>query len=174
MLPLFLMGCYQHEIETFQEMCEYTNKEYVSPPLAINVSISINDEAVMDDYVNYLNKSHMEEVNNRIEKMAWREGRDLHLVNFSSLLIVEPETIISEWKEGINLAKQYKQKDSAGRCLYGTLTRMFDSLHIHSMEDEDGWGNWKDEVTIIPTDREAKLGMTYKEVVEFYSQSKSG
>ena len=43
-------------------------------------------------------------------------------------------------------------------CLYGTLTSVFDSLHIHTF-DMDALGNvLKDNVTAIETERKKRLG----------------
>jgi hypothetical protein len=161
-LAMLVVGCAQHKVDTFPEWCEQITgvnleKKY-RPFWAVIFSVSFDGDAIRDDYTAFLNKSHLEKVQNRAPRMAWREGTELHLVNLSSLLVIEPEKIIEEWRKGIELAKEYKHTDQAGICLYGTLTSLFDSLHIHSMESNVLGVKWKDNVTVIPTDREKRLG----------------
>ena len=157
-----IFGCAEHRVDTFQEWCEQISGEDLDekyrPFWAVIFSVSFDGDAIRDDYTEFLNKLHLEKVGNRAPKMAWREGTELHLVNFSSLLVIEPEKIIEEWRRGIELSKQYKHTDPASKCLYGTLTSLFDSLHIHSMKSDTFGKNWTEEVTAIPTDREQRLG----------------
>ena len=161
---LFLLatGCAEHQIDTFQEWCEQITgvdlQEKHTPFWAITVAISYNGDAIRDDYTDFLNKTHLEKVQNRMSRMAWREGTNLHLVNVSSLLVIEPEEIIEGWRKGIGLAKEFKHTDQADICLYGTLTSMFDSLYIHSMKADALGVDWTDTVTTISTDREKRLG----------------
>jgi hypothetical protein len=90
--------------------------------------------------------------------MAWREGTQLHLVNLSSFFEINPEKVITEWRQGIELDNEHKNTDPAIICLYGTINSMFDSLHIHSMESDALGKKWMDKVTVIKTDREKRLG----------------
>ncbi len=158
-----IFGCAEHKVDTFQEWCEQISgvvdlDEKYRPFWAVIFGVSFDGDAIRDDYTDFLNKLHLEKVNNRAPKMAWKEGTELHLVNLSSLMVVEPERIIEEWRNGIELSKQYKHTDPNSKCLYGALTSLFDSFHIHSMES-DGFGkNWTEKVTVIPTDREKRLG----------------
>lgn len=157
-----ILGCAEHKVDTFQEWCEQISGEDLDekyrPFWALIFGVSFDGDAIRDDYTEFLNKVHLEKVNNRAPKMAWREGVELHLVNLSSLMVVEPEKIIEEWRNGIELSKQYKHTDPESKCLYGTLTSLFDSLHIHSMQSDVFGKNWTDKVTVIPTDREKRLG----------------
>lgn len=161
-IALLFVGCADHKVDTFQEWCEQISGEDLDekyrPFWAVIFSVSFDGDAIRDDYTESLNKLQLEKVENRAPKMAWREGTELHLVNLSSLLVIEPEKIIEEWKRGIGLSNQYKHTDPAKKCLYGTLTSLFDSLHIHSMKSDAFGKNWTDKVTIIPTDREKRLG----------------
>lgn len=161
-LALTLTGCSEHVVDTFPEWCEQITgmdlqKKY-APFWSVLFSVSFDGEAIRDDYVKFLNDSHMEKVQNRAPRMAWREGTELHLMNLSSLLVIEPEKVISEWRKGIETAKRYEHEDSADTCLYGTLTSMFDSLYIHSMECDTLGRNCTDEVTVIQTERKERLG----------------
>ena len=72
--------------------------------------------------------------------------------------MIEPEKIIGEWRKGIEIAKRYEHDTDADACLYGTLTSMFDSFHIHSMESDALGRKWTDEVTVIPTGRKERVG----------------
>ena len=72
--------------------------------------------------------------------------------------MIEPEKVIEEWRQGIELDKERKHTDPVNICLYGTITSLFDSLHIHSMESDALGRNWTDKVTVIHTDREKRLG----------------
>jgi hypothetical protein len=159
---LFCSGCAEHKVDTFQEWCEQISgvdlDEKYRPFWAVIFGVSFNGDTIRDDYAEFLNKLHLEKVGNRAPKMAWRKGTELHLVNLSSLLVVEPKTIIEEWGKGIELSKEYKHTDPTAECLYGTLTSLFDSLHIHSMQSDTFGKKWTEEVTVILTDREQLLG----------------
>jgi hypothetical protein len=162
LLPVFLLGCSEHRVDTFPEWCEQIagvdlQKQH-APFWAVIFSVSFDGDAIRDDFTAFLNKTHLEKVQNRAPKMAWREGTELHLVNLSSLLMIEPEKIIDEWKRGIELAKEHKHSHPADICLYGTVTSMFDSLHIHSMESDALGVKWTDNITVIPTLRSKRLG----------------
>jgi hypothetical protein len=161
-LVIFLAGCSEHKVDTFPEWCEQISgvdlEEKYAPFWAVIFSVRFDSDAIRDDFTRFLNESHMEKVQGRAPRMAWRKGADLHLVNLSSLLVVQPEKIISEWRKGIDAAKRYKTADVTDRCLYGTVASMFDSLTIHSMESDSLGRNWTDKVTVIPTERRKRLG----------------
>jgi hypothetical protein len=154
-------GCYNYEVDTFEKYCERImlisegrdQLDQHAPFWAVLRSISFHPDKIRDDYVAVLNKSHLDKVNDRAPRMAWREGDNLHLVNLSSLLVINPEKIIGEWRKGIELAKIHGHKDPIDKCLYETVVDYFDSMTIHSMES-DGLGiKWTEEVTTIHTDR---------------------
>lgn len=157
-----IFGCAEHKVDTVEEWCEQisgVNLEAKYRPFwAVIFSVSFDADSIRDEYTEMLNKLHLEKVENRAPKMAWREGTDLHLVNLSSLLVAEPEKIIDEWRKGIELSKQFKDQDPVNKCLYGTLTSLFDNLHIHTMESDVFGKNWTEKITVIPTDREKILG----------------
>ena len=157
-----LTACSEHVVDTFPEWCEQITgvdlEEKYLPFWAVLFSVSFDGDAIRADYVKFLNNSHMEKVQNRAPRMAWREGTELHLVNLSSLLMIEPEKIIGEWRKGIETAKRYEHDNDADTCLYGTLTSMFDSFHIHSLESDALGRKWTDETTVIPTERKERLG----------------
>jgi hypothetical protein len=44
------------------------------------------------------------------------------------------------------------------RRLRRQLISLFDSIHIHTMESDPLGRKWTDEVTVIPTGREERLG----------------
>ena len=161
-IVMLVMGCAEHKVDTFPEWCEQTagvnlEKKY-RPFWAMFFSVSFNGDAIRDDFTAFLNKTHLEKVQNRPQKMAWREGTQLHLVNLSSFLVIKPEKVIEEWKQGIERDNEHKDTDPANICLYGTITSLFDSLHIHSMESDALGRKWTDKVTVIKTDRERRLG----------------
>lgn len=161
-LFMLVVGCAQHKVDTLPEWCEQitgVNLETKYRPFwSVIFSVSFDGDAIRDDFTAFLNKAHLEKVQNRTPKMAWREGTQLHLVNLSSLLLIEPEKVIEEWRQGIERAKEHKDTDPANICLYGTITSLFDSLHIHSMESDAFGRNWADKVTVMQTDREKRLG----------------
>lgn len=162
LVAFLIVGCAEHRVDTFQEWCEQIGGEDLDkkyrPFWAVIFGVSFDGDAIRDDYTDSLNKLHLEKVANRAPKMAWREGTELHLVNLASLMVIEPEKIIEEWRNGIELSKQYKHTDPASKCLYGTLTSLFDSLHIHTMEPDALGKNWTEKITVIETDRESRLG----------------
>ena len=162
LLIILVAGCSDHKVDTFPEWCEQIKgidlERKYRPFWAIIFSVSFNGDAIRDDYVSFLNKAYLKKVQDRAPKMVWREGTALHLLNLSILLVIDPEVFIDEWKKGIDLFKEFKHTNPTDICLYGTLTSLFDSLHIHSMEPDALGIMWKDTVTVIQTDREKKLG----------------
>jgi hypothetical protein len=155
-------GCSEHRVDTFPEWCEQITgvdlEEKYAPLWAVLFSVSFDGDAIRDDFVKFLNDSHMEKIQNRAPRMAWREGTELHLVNLSSFLVIEPEKVIGEWRNGVEKAMRYEHDNTADTCLYGTVASLFDNLRIHSMESDALGRNWTDEVTVIPTERKERLG----------------
>ncbi|MBX9630525.1 MAG: hypothetical protein K2X67_08390 [Burkholderiales bacterium] len=161
-LVTVLTGCSEHKVDTFPEWCEQIagvdiQKKY-APFWAVFPGVSFHGDAIRDSYTDFLDKSHLEKVQNRVPKMAWREGAQLHLINLSSFFDTEPNRVIAEWRKGIELDIADQLKDPSDVCLYRTLTSMFDSLHIHSMEADALGQRWTDAVTVIPTERQKRLG----------------
>jgi hypothetical protein len=159
---VFIAGCAEHKVDTFAEWCEQITgvdlqKKY-TPFWAVSLGVSFDGEAIRDSYAEFLNKSHLHAVQNRTPRMAWREGTALHLINISSFLEVEAKQTIDEWRNGIDADKAGKLRKQPERCIFGTLTSMFDSLHIHSMTSDSIGSNWTDSVTVVRTDREKRLG----------------
>jgi hypothetical protein len=162
---LMLTACYNYDVDTFEKHCEgialrdkgKDQLEVHTPFWAVIPSISFHSDAIRDDFVAFMNKSHLEKVQNRTEKMAWREGYEFHLVNLSSLLTIGPEEIIDSWKTNIQKANDNALKDPAEKCLFGTVADFFDVMKIHSMESDALMIKWTDKVTEIPTDRQARF-----------------
>ncbi len=162
LVATLLNGCANHRVDTVPEWCEQiTNvnlQEKYQPFWAVIFSVSIEADAIRDHYVAFLNDTYMEKVQKRSPRMAWREGTQLHLINLSTLLVLDPSEFIAEWRKGIEADNANAIKDRGGRCLYGTLTSLFDSLHIHSIELDALGREEKDEITVLSTEREARLG----------------
>jgi hypothetical protein len=168
-LSIICVGCeHQNTVETVAQDCEVIQGNYEHPFWAVLTSTYWDEEALRDSYAETFNNLYLEKVENRADVMVWREGEILHMINLSSLFMIEPEEIISEWSEKLELAKRYMLDDEYERCIYGTLTRVFNELHIHS---EEYLFNKviSSDITILYTDREATQGMSYKEIVEYYS-----
>lgn len=163
---LFLVGCSEYKLDTFAKWCEYINDEKSvekhQPFWAVFPGVSFHHDAIRDDFTKFLNDTHMEKVKNsanvnRSPRMAWREGTKLHLINLSSYFEVDAEKIIAEWRRGIEKAKTNTLEDKADKCLYETISNLFDSVHIHSMTADIFGKNWTDHVTVIDTDRKARF-----------------
>lgn len=157
-----LISCSTHEVDNVQKWCEQISGEDLAdkyqPFWAILFAVKFNGEAIRDDYVRILNTSYLEKVEGRTKRMAWREGTEFHVINLSSFFEVNPEVFIEQWRTGVEMSKQFKYADQMARCQFGTLTSAFDSLHIHSMTYDPPNKKWTDNVTVIPTDRNAILG----------------
>jgi len=162
---LLLTGCYNYDVDTLEKHCERLlllekgrdQLEVHTPFWAVFPSISFHPNAIRDDFVAVINKTHLEKVENRIDKMAWRDGYEFHLVNLSSLMVVKPEEVIEQWKMNIEKANNHALKDPAEKCLYQTVADYFDVMKIHSMESDVLGIKWTDHVTDIPTDRQARF-----------------
>ena len=158
---VLVAGCSTHEVDTFPEWCERITgvdlyKKY-APWWSIIPAVKFNGEAIRDDFVSFLNNAYMEKANGRIEKMVWREGTNLHIVNMSSLFVIEPEKMINEYRQKVQAYWDSKTKDKADICLFGTIATMFDTITIHSIEADIFGKNWKDTPTVIDTLRQEKL-----------------
>jgi len=157
-----LVSCYTHKVDTVPKWCEQIagvdlEKKH-GPWWAAIFAVSFDGDAIRDDYATFLNSQYMEKVQSRAPRLVWREGTALHMVNLSSLLLIEPEKFIAEWREGIKKAKTYAHTDRGSECVFGTLTSLFDNLHIYSLTI-DGLGVvQEDSVTTIQMEREARLG----------------
>jgi hypothetical protein len=163
---LFLVGCSEYKLDTFAKWCERIidekSDEKHQPFWAVFPGVSFHHDAVRDDFVNFLNNTYMEKVKNsakvdRSPRMAWREGTNLHLVDPSSYFGADPEKLIVEWRRGIERANTNKLEDKADKCLYETITGLFDSMHIHSRTGDIFGKDWTDDVTVIDTDRKARF-----------------
>ena len=102
MVTTLLVGCYQFKIDTVPMWCDQlagTNlEEKYRPFWAVFVGTSIDADAIRDDFVTLMNKAHMQKVENRSPRMAWREGEVFHLINLSTLMVVEPNEVIEQWR----------------------------------------------------------------------------
>lgn len=147
-------GCYTHKIDTFEKWCEKATgvniERKYSPFWAVFFGVSLNDDATRDDFVRFLNATYMEKVEHRAPRMVWREGTDLHVVNLSSLMVIEPEKIISAWTRGIEASIKGSHKDPADICLYGVVVTFFETMTIHSMTTDALGVRWNDNITVIP------------------------
>jgi hypothetical protein len=156
-----LAGCYNHKINTVETWCEQINGDDISakyqPFWAPFFSIGFDRDAIRDDFVKHLNDAYMEKVKRRIDRMVWREGMVLHIVNLSSLFVVKPSDFISEWRNGIAKAQSLKPMDRVDTCVWETVFDLFDSVQIHSMVTDPISVNWGDLVTAIPTNRKTIL-----------------
>src|SRR5690606_26982318 len=88
LLVLILSGCSEHRVDSFTKWCEHLagvdlHKKY-APSWSVFPSVSYHGDAIRDSYVDFLNKTHLEKIENRAPKMAWREGAQLHLIILSS------------------------------------------------------------------------------------------
>jgi len=152
-----LVGCYQFKIDTVPMWCDQlagTNLEGKYRPFwAVFVGTSIDAEAIRDDFVAMINEAQMQKVEHRMPRMAWREGTAFHLINLSTLMVIEPGEVIGGWRDGIEKAKSYSHTDKADACLYGTVVSLFDSMNIHSIEIDVLGRNKGDQITTIETER---------------------
>jgi len=150
---LLLGGCYHLEIDSVPKWCDHIEEvdleEKYSSFWALFTPVSFHEDKVRDDFVAIMNETHMEKVENRSPRMAWREETAFHLINLSSLLVIEPEKIIEEWQNGIEKAKTHSHDDNARACIYGVVTALFDSMHIHSIEVDFVGKQKTDHITII-------------------------
>ena len=153
---LLLAGCSEIKVDTFQKWCELISGEDLKDKYAkfwvIKSSVSIDKERIKDDFILFLNKSLFNKVQYRVHQMAWIKDNELHIVNLSSLLKIEPEIMIEKWQNGIKLALQKKHTDFVDICIYETVTRLFDILYIHTMKFDNKGRVIEDVVTPIHPD----------------------
>ena len=148
-----LTGCTFHDIDTFPKWCEQIKGVDLQQKYSQGVlfSVSVNEEAVREDFVKFLNALYVQKVPNRTLRMVWREGKTLHVVNLSNVRVRDREKIINEFKKGISLYNQNQFIDKGGPCLYGTIVSLFDNLTIHSMVTDPRGVQWIDTPTVLST-----------------------
>jgi hypothetical protein len=160
MATTLLVGCYQLKIDTVPKWCDQiggTNlKEKYLPFWAVFFAVSFHEDAIRDDFVAMMNEAHMQKVEHRSPRMAWREGLVFHLINLSTLMVIEPGEIVEKWRDGIEKAKTHSHTEEADACLYGTVVSLFDSMKIHSIEIDVLGQDKGDQVTTIETERAAR------------------
>ena len=165
---LLFNSCYTHKIDTAQEWCEQIsgvdlNDKY-NPPWSLFFGVHISEESIRDDYAKILNDLYMKQVQHRIEKidrMVWREGKNLHMTNLSSFfIVVEPSSMVNEIKEGIEDSCNFKIEDKARKCLYGTMVTLFDKVIIHH------YSNVSDELWVRKGDDFRKNKKDYPAILE--------
>jgi len=167
MAILLSLGCSFHEVTTAEEWCQQITGvdliEKNAPFWAILPGISFKGDAIRDGVVATLNRAFQEKMDeekmeNQSVRMVWREGNDLHLWNLATFFEVEPDEIINEWRAGIDLSKAFKDPDDQHRCVYGTITSLFDNVIIHTgVWDQYGFELVRDDVTTIATERRERL-----------------
>ena len=150
---LLVVGCSELKVDTFQKWCELISGEDLKGKYAkfwvLKSSVSIDKERVRDDFIVFLNRSMLKKVQYKVHQMAWKKDNELHIVNLSGLLEIEPEVMIDKWQNGIKLALQKKHTDFADICIYGTVIRLFEILYIHTMKFDDTGSVIDDVVTPI-------------------------
>jgi hypothetical protein len=160
---VFLASCSNYEVNTTERWCEHLLSEgnlaeKHAPFWAVFPSVSFDGNAIRDDFVHFLNEALMQKVQGRIDRMVWREGSDLHVENLSSLMEIDQEEVIAEWRKGIQRDNAGQLTDSADQCLYGTVTSMFDSVTIHSKHwDSMGFNVVSEDKTVLDTDRKKRI-----------------
>jgi hypothetical protein len=150
---LLLVGCSEIEVDTFQKWCELISGEDLKAKYAefwvIKSSVVIDKDKIRDDFTIFLNRSMLKKVRYKVHQMAWSKDNELHLVNLSSLQNMEPDIMIDKWRNGLKLAIQKKHTDFADICIYESVTRLFDTLYIHTREFDSEGNVIKDVVTPI-------------------------
>jgi hypothetical protein len=160
-----LAGCAEHHVDTFQEWCELISEEKPftkdAPFWIVKTSVSIDEEKIRNDFTFFINRTLLKKVKNQVPRMAWRKDSELHLVNLAGLLDIKPEIMIEKWRQGIEMALENKQTDSTNICLYVTVIRLFESLHIHTRKADQIGIELADDVTIISTTRSGSGTLSY-------------
>ena len=90
--------------------------------------------------------------------LEWRGAKDENFIwsIYPVFLSIDPNKVIEGWKVNIEKAKNNLHKDMADKCLFDTAANYFDSIKIHSMKSDALGVKWKDEVTLISTDRQSR------------------
>lgn len=155
-----ILGCSHYEVTTLEDWCDQIAgvdliKKH-EPFWSVLPAISFYGDAIRDSYTALMDSLGLAKVEHRADRMAWREGTVLHMENLSTLMEVDPDTIISEWREGIERAQSGESLDYGDRCVFGGLISLFDTLYIHSGEwDAMGLTQVADHITALDTKRRA-------------------
>lgn len=158
-----LLSCSNYEVNTTERWCEHllydgNIAEKYAPFWAVFPGVSFDGEAIRDDFVRFLDDAYMQKVEGRIDRMVWREGNDLHIENFSLLMEVDEEEAINSWRSGIQKHNAFKLSDPADKCLFGTVTGIFDSVIIHSKKwDGLGLKIVSEEKAVIETELRKRI-----------------
>lgn len=162
LICMLVLGCTQHRIDTVQEWCERISgvnlEQKYGKPWAVFFAVSVDGDAIRDDFTRLLNEAYLQRAQNRIERMVWREGTTLHVVNPASFLSVNPDPFVEEWKHKIDASWEQGLTDEGDQCMFSTTSSMFDSIDIHLLTLDANGTSQSDSVSAISTDREKRLG----------------
>ena len=135
---LFTSGCAEHHVDTVEEWCEEISGKNLAklyePSWGVFFSVYYNGEQIRDHYVKILNDAYTQKSEGRSDKMVWREGTELHMINLSALFLIDESEIVNAWKDGMESYRNRTLSSEEDICLYGTLSTAFDLLHIHAYE----------------------------------------
>ncbi len=158
---ILIIGCTNHEVDTFPEWCEQISdvnlENKYGKAWAPIFSVSFKGDKIRDDFTTFLNTAYVEKTKNRANKIVWREGTILHIINISTLFVINPDTFISEWRNGIETAKSFSHTIAEDKCLYGTAASLFDAINIHTPEFDELGNITSGKVSEISTDRKTVL-----------------
>lgn len=158
-----LSSCSNYEVNTVERWCEHildegNIAEKHAPFWAVFPSVSFSGDEIRESFVRSMNEMALQAVDQRAERMIWKEGNELHVENPSALVVVDKKEVISEWQDGVQRSIEGQSTDPADKCLYGTVTSMFDSVTIHSKEfDSLGSQVVSEDTTVIETKRQERL-----------------
>jgi hypothetical protein len=157
---LLVSACSTHVVNTADEWCEQLQGVDLmakhSPFWAVLPSIQFDGNAIRADFAKKLNEVSLDSVQHRADRMVWVEGTDLYVVNVASLNVIEPETVISEWRTLV--ANGSKAADQQDACVARSLFSLYDRVLIHTwVWDSLGENVVRDDVTTIETDRRKAL-----------------
>ena len=150
-------GCHV-AIDSVEKWCEHvywevdlTDKYVPWAPFPI---VSFDYESVRDNYVALMDSLWLDIVDHRAERMAWRDGMELHVESLATLMAVAADTVIDGWKQGLERARLGTVADSVEECLFGTAASLFDRVHIHTgIWDDPRLRLLQDSVTTLETQR---------------------
>jgi hypothetical protein len=149
-------------IDNVQRWCEHISgvdltKKY-APFWAVLPGVSFEYDSVRADFTRTLNAGMMRTFEDRAPRMAWQEGKDLHIESLATLMNVSADSIVNGWRAGVERGRTGRTVDGSDECLFGTAASLYDHVVIHTgITRPDGLGPMRDSIVTIPTGRKRAL-----------------
>lgn len=165
-----IQGCSDYTITTVEEihLSQDALESRHKPFWCVLWGISVDRNAIRDDITKIMNDVLSENFKRPEEKWAWREGKNLFILNPAIIFKVDPNKIIETFNKDIKDFQNNKADKFANMyCSY------FDQIILVYQTNDDGLGiEWKQKNTTLETNRRKYFDSLKSPVLKKLSEGK--